>query len=154
MRQIVLLPLVTLVVCLTIGSTNAQTTDNTTVPHKRRVPARVIPVPRTVSPELQQAIAQPLDAQKASMERVPESAAGWRQVIAATNASVVHNFDELRAAFPVHVERRPSACGSRHPLRNATPRPAGSRPSPDTTAGRRPRPGSHRAMPVKARSTS
>ena len=35
------------------------------------------------------------------MERVPESAAGWRQVIAATNASVVHNFDELRAAFPV-----------------------------------------------------
>jgi epsilon-lactone hydrolase len=106
MRQIVLLPLVTLVVCLTIGSTNAQTTDNTTVPHKRRVPARVIPVPRTVSPELQQAIAQPLDAQKASMERVPESAAGWRQVIAATNASVVHNFDELRAAFPVHVERQ------------------------------------------------
>ena len=49
MRQIVLLPLVTLVVCLTIGSTNAQTTDNTTVPHKRRVPARVIPVPRTVT---------------------------------------------------------------------------------------------------------
>ena len=106
MQQIVLLPLATLVVSLTINATNAQTTDDANVPHGRRVPARVIPVPRTVSPELQQAIAQPIGAQKAAMERVPESAAGWRQVITATNASVVRNFDELRATFPVQVKHQ------------------------------------------------
>ncbi len=40
------------------------------------------------------------------------------------------------------------------PLRNATRRPARSRPSLDTTAGRSPTPGSHRGMPVITRSTS
>lgn len=67
----------------------------------REVPARVIPVPNTVSPELQQLIAQPLRAQWNTPPTTPE---GWKQLQEATRTNALANVEGMRTRLKVKVE--------------------------------------------------
>jgi acetyl esterase/lipase len=67
----------------------------------REVPARSIPVPNTVSPELQQVIAQPL---RPGWDAPPSSAEGWKQVAEALRAASTPNVEAMRERLEVTVE--------------------------------------------------
>jgi len=54
----------------------------------REVPAKTIPVPNTVSPELQQIIAQPL---RTAWNTPPPTAEGWKQLAESLRASAAPN---------------------------------------------------------------
>ncbi len=67
----------------------------------RELPARTIPVPDTVSPELQKIIAQPL---RAGWNTPPTTAEGWKQLAESIRASAVPNVEAMRERLKVHVE--------------------------------------------------
>ena len=54
----------------------------------REVPAKTIPVPNTVSPELQQIIAQPL---RTAWNTPPTTPEGWKQLAESLRASAAPN---------------------------------------------------------------
>ena len=67
----------------------------------REVPAKTIPVPNTVSPELQQIIAQPLRTGWSTPPTTPE---GWKQLAESTRATASPNVEAMRARLKVKVE--------------------------------------------------
>lgn len=67
----------------------------------RKVPAKTIPVPNTVSPELQQIIAQPL---RSGWSTPPTTAEGWKQLAESIRAGAVANVEGMRDRLKVRVE--------------------------------------------------
>jgi len=67
----------------------------------REVPAKMIPVPNTVSPELQQIIAQPL---RTAWNTPPTTPEGWKQLAESLRASAAPNVDAMRQRLKVKVE--------------------------------------------------
>lgn len=68
----------------------------------RPIPARILPVPDTVSPALRQRIAAPYPP---GWDSVPADDAGWRALQAASAAAVEPHLPALRAALDIRVER-------------------------------------------------
>ena len=64
------------------------------------VPARVVPVPDTVSPEMQAIIARPHDP---AFNDVPTTAAGWKAKVAAAANKVEAALPAIRQALGVAV---------------------------------------------------
>ncbi len=67
----------------------------------REMPARSIPVPNTVSPELQQIIAQPL---RAGWNTPPTTPDGWKQLAETTRTNALANVNAMRERLKVKVE--------------------------------------------------
>ncbi len=67
----------------------------------RELPARTVPVPDTVSPELQKIIAQPL---RSGWNTPPTTAEGWKQLAETIRAGAVPNVDAMRERLKVRVE--------------------------------------------------
>lgn len=67
----------------------------------REVPAKSIPVPNTVSPELQQLIAQPLRAEWNTPPTTPE---GWKALAERLRAGAVPNVKAMQERLKVRVE--------------------------------------------------
>ena len=70
----------------------------------REVPVRVLPVPRTVSPQLQKSIANAALAPRLAPEDAPKTADDWRRHAAANNAQTLKMTPMLQARFPFEVE--------------------------------------------------
>lgn len=69
--------------------------------HARHVPARIIPVPTTVSPELQKVIARPLDP---IMGFVPTTINQWHDLVAQKTEQNVVVLGQLRKLYPTDVK--------------------------------------------------
>ncbi len=67
----------------------------------REVPAKSIPVPDTVSPELQKIIAQPL---RTAWDKPPKTPEGWKQLAEATRTNALANVAGMRDRLKVRVE--------------------------------------------------
>jgi len=67
----------------------------------RNVPARTIPVPGTVSPQIQKLIAAPLTP---TWNVIPKTADGWREQVDAGAAAIVKTLPALRQQLRVQVE--------------------------------------------------
>jgi len=67
----------------------------------REVPAKTIPVPNTVSPELQQIIAQPL---RTAWNTPPSTPEGWKQLAESLRAAAAPNVEAMRQRLKVKVE--------------------------------------------------
>lgn len=67
----------------------------------REVPAKTIPVPNTVSMELQQIIAQPL---RTAWNTPPTTPEGWKQLAESIRAAAAPNVEAMRARLNVTVE--------------------------------------------------
>ncbi len=67
----------------------------------RQVPAKTIPVPNTVSPELQQIIAQPL---RTAWDTPPTTGEGWKQLAESIRASAAPGVESMRQRLKVRVE--------------------------------------------------
>ena len=67
----------------------------------REVPAKTIPVPTTVSPEMQQIIAQPL---RSGWNTPPTTAEGWKQLAETIRAGAAPNVEAMRQRLKVQVE--------------------------------------------------
>ena len=67
----------------------------------RDVPSKSIPVPTTVSPELQKIIAQPL---RTAWDTPPKTPEGWKQLAEATRTNAAPNVEAMRQRLNVHVE--------------------------------------------------
>jgi len=80
------------VLFLLSGSSFAQTRD---------VPAKNIPVPDTVSPQIQKLIAAPLSG---TYNQIPDTNEGWKQQIGGVEAATVKGLPALRGALKVKVE--------------------------------------------------
>jgi epsilon-lactone hydrolase len=70
-------------------------------PGARQVPARVIPVPDTVSPQMQAIIAQPYNP---TWNVAPKSPAEWKAIVDKAAAAVIATLPEIRAALGVTVQ--------------------------------------------------
>src|SRR5215468_11412045 len=75
----------------------------TPAPGTREVPARSVPVPDTVSPQMQKIIAAPLPA---TWNVIPDAADGWRAQVNESAAAVNQTLPALRAQLHVKVEPR------------------------------------------------
>ena len=67
----------------------------------RDVPAKRIPVPDTVSPEMQKIIAQPL---RTAWDTPPTTPEGWKQLAETIRAAAVPNVEAMRQRLKVKVE--------------------------------------------------
>ena len=67
----------------------------------REVPAKTIPVPNTVSPELQAIIAQPL---RTAWNTPPTTPEGWKQLAESIRAGAAPNVEAMRQRLKVKVE--------------------------------------------------
>ena len=67
----------------------------------RELPAKVIPVPNTVSPQIQTLIAAPLSA---TWNVIPTTAAGWKEQVDAGYAATMKGLPALRETLRVKVE--------------------------------------------------
>ena len=74
-----------------------------TAPGTRDLPARSVPVPDTVSPQMQKIIAAPLPA---TWNVIPNTADGWRAQVNEGAAAAVQTLPALRAQLHVKVEPR------------------------------------------------
>ena len=74
--------------------------DNSATLTPRNVPAKVLPVPKSVSPELQRSISMLASMPSVADVPVPETAAGWRVFIAAMD-------DQSRVFGPILAARFP-----------------------------------------------
>jgi epsilon-lactone hydrolase len=70
----------------------------------RLVPARTIPVPTTVSPELQKAIAQPIGPTERFWSTAPNNTEEWRRLILQTEKAGIEGVAGLLKRYPVKVE--------------------------------------------------
>src|SRR5215831_21340289 len=75
----------------------------TAAPGAREVPARSVPVPDTVSPQMQKIIAAPLPA---TWNVIPNTADGWRAQVNEGAAAVIQALPALRTQLRVKVEPR------------------------------------------------
>jgi acetyl esterase/lipase len=67
----------------------------------REVPAKTIPVPQTVSPELQQLIAQPM---RSGWNNQPTTPEGWKQLAETLRQAAVPNVEAMRNRLKVQVQ--------------------------------------------------
>jgi threonine synthase len=67
----------------------------------RQLPARTIPVPDTVSPQMQAIIARPLNP---IWNVVPKTAAEWKAVVAKNAEETIATLPAMRAALHVNIE--------------------------------------------------
>src|SRR6476659_3205314 len=67
-------------------------------PGGRQLPARTVPVPATVSPQMQAIIAKPLNP---IWNVVPKTAAGWKKLVAENAAETIPTLPAMRAALHV-----------------------------------------------------
>lgn len=72
----------------------------------RLAPARLIPTPLTVSPELRRSIAAAAAAPVLDFSRSPRTAEQWRAYAAASNAVSLKRVSAIREAFPVQMLER------------------------------------------------
>lgn len=72
----------------------------------KQVPARVIPVPSTVSPQLQRAIAASAAVSHDARLQVPQNVQQWKRMVAASNALTMQRISEILARFPANVALR------------------------------------------------
>jgi epsilon-lactone hydrolase len=72
-----------------------------TPPGAREVPARVLPVPDTVSPQMQKIIGTPLSPTWNVYPKTPEE---WKAQVAKTADAVVRGLPAMRAALKVNIE--------------------------------------------------
>jgi acetyl esterase/lipase len=72
----------------------------------RLVPQRIVPVPTTVSPELQRAIAQPLEPRERFSSTVPKSVGEWRELQAKTEEKAAEEVRQWIERYRVKVENR------------------------------------------------
>src|SRR5262249_4756861 len=93
-------------------------------PSTREVPARSIPVPETVSPQMQAIIARPFNP---SFNLVPETTVDWNKRVEDAARNVVATLPRLREASPESLARVD------HPI-DATQRPWPSRSEPSRLA--------------------
>jgi epsilon-lactone hydrolase len=70
-------------------------------PPSRDLPARAIPVPTTVSPQMQKLIAAPLTP---TWNVIPQTAQGWKEQVDAAAAATVQTLPALREQLHVKVE--------------------------------------------------
>ena len=70
----------------------------------RQLPARAIPVPTTVSPELQKAIAKPLGPNERFWSTAPKSTEEWRKLIAQTEKEGTEGVAQLLKRYAVKVQ--------------------------------------------------
>ncbi len=73
----------------------------TPAPGPRNLPARTIPVPSTVSPQIQKLIAAPLTP---TWNVIPKTAEGWKAQVDAGAAAIVQTLPALRQQLRVQVE--------------------------------------------------
>jgi acetyl esterase/lipase len=90
--------------CVVFGG--ARTQDGENPANGRLVPARTIPTPATVSPELQSVIARPILVREKAAKIEPLNVEEWRLLIIATNEAVVATMLKMRMTFPVKIERQ------------------------------------------------
>ena len=86
----------TTLTCLTAASAQAQT-----APPPREVPARSVPVPMTVSPQMQAIIAAPL---RTNWDVLPQTGDEWRATAAAGAAVTMRQLPGMRERLHVKVE--------------------------------------------------
>ena len=65
------------------------------------VPARTLPIPSTVSPEIQKLIAAPL---RSGWNVLPETEEGWKPIVEAAAAGVIRGIPAMREQLKVKVE--------------------------------------------------
>ena len=82
------------------------TDTNERDPSSRSIPARLIPTPRTVSPQLADSIAAAATAPVLDFSRSPQSAEHWRAYAAASNAVSLKRVSVIRARFPAETVER------------------------------------------------
>ena len=73
----------------------------TAAPPSRDLPARTIPVPATVSPQMQKLIAAPLSS---TWNVIPRTAEGWKEQVSAGAAAAMQALPALREQLHVKVE--------------------------------------------------
>ena len=72
----------------------------------RHVPARLIPTPTTVSPQLQRSIAMAAAAPAPDFSRAPQTSEQWRAFAAANDALSMQRMADLSAMFPYQASER------------------------------------------------
>lgn len=72
----------------------------------REAPARTIPVPTTVSPELARSISAAALLPRDAMLRTPQTAEQWRGMIAANNALSLERQAGVTARYPAQIAER------------------------------------------------
>lgn len=82
-------------------SDRSNAVEQAAAPGTREVPARTVPVPDTVSPQLKALIGAPLPP---TWNVIPETAAEWKAQIDAASAAVMSGLPALREALGVKVE--------------------------------------------------
>lgn len=75
----------------------------------RSLPARTIPVPAAASPELQAAIALPLDTAIQAIQQCPQTREEWLTTIAAFDSFAWERLKQLRRTLPVTVVKEEMA---------------------------------------------
>src|SRR5260370_11479081 len=83
-------------IALAISTSSAAAT-----PLPRELPARTIPVPETVSPQMQKLIAAPLTP---TWNAIPTSPEGWKAQVNAVTVATLQALPALREALRVKVE--------------------------------------------------
>ncbi len=92
----------TLVACLSIGArTLLATAALAQTPAPRDVPAKTIPIPATVSPELQAVIAQPL---RAGWDTPPTTPEGWQRLVGQLETTVGATTQPMADRLRVKIE--------------------------------------------------
>ena len=86
---------------LTLGAFLTTLIAQTQTPGPRHLPARTIPVPETVSPQMQKLIAAPLSP---TWNVIPKTAAEWKAQVAAGAAAAMQALPALREKLGVKVE--------------------------------------------------
>lgn len=93
------------IICLSALAVYPQTGQAPSNSTGREVPARTIPVPATVSPELREQIARPITPALQMLRTTnPKSAEEWKQLAAAVNGQGAQMLAQMKKAFPVRIE--------------------------------------------------
>ncbi|MGH9831401.1 MAG: alpha/beta hydrolase [Blastocatellia bacterium] len=93
------------IICLSAMAVYPQTGQAPASTNGREVPPRTIPVPGSVSPELQEQIARPIaPTLKYFQTTSPKGAEEWKQLIALMNGQAAQMLAQMKKAFPVRIE--------------------------------------------------
>ena len=105
MKRNIIVTILVLFVAMTLAiETQAQQNGAATPKsgaNSREVPARLIPVPSTVSPELQAVIARPLSP---ALRLVPKTVEEWKRIVVMKSEQNEPVFNQLLKLFPVDIE--------------------------------------------------
>ena len=92
----------------------------------RTVPAKTLPPPSTVSPQLRRSISNLAAAPRLSLEQIPTTPEHWRAFIAAADAQSLAMVPLLESLFPHQIERSTIAGVAVHEITPASLDPAKS----------------------------